>query len=353
MDTVLAALRAVGERTRLRIVALLAQGELTVSELAHVLGQSQPRVSRHLKLLVDAGLLERFPEGSFVFYRFGDRGDPVAIARAALGCLMASDPVLAADRARVDAVRQTRTAAADAYFRTAAVDWDRIRSLHVDEREVERTMLDALGDGPLGDVLDVGTGTGRVLALLAPRARRAVGIDLSPAMLGVARAALDPAAHPNVQVRHGDMYHLPFGRAAMDLVVFHQVLHYADDAAAAVAEAARCLRPGGRLLVVDFAPHQIEELRTEHAHRRLGFTDREVASWFRGVGLEPAEPLRLPGEPLTVCVWLARALAATDAEREGPSEDVARPEGTRASRAVRSRAAIATAGVGAGETSVA
>jgi ArsR family transcriptional regulator len=310
---------ASGERTRLRIVALLARGELTVSELAHVLGQSQPRVSRHLKLLVDAGLLERFPEGTSVFYRLAERGDQAALGRAVLGFLGAADPVLAGDGARLDAVRQARAAAADAYFRAAAADWDRIRALHVDECEVERTMLDALGDGPLGDVLDVGTGTGRVLALLAPRARRAVGIDLSPAMLGVARAALDPAAHPNVQVRHGDMYHLPFGHGAVDLVVFHQVLHYADDAAAAVAEAARCLRPGGRVLVVDFAPHQVEALRAEHAHRRLGFTDREVASWFRAVGLAPAEPLRLPGDPLTVCVWLAHA-PAPDAPTGAPTD---------------------------------
>ena len=323
MDTVLAALRAVGERTRLRIVALLGRGELTVSELALVLGQSQPRVSRHLKLLVDAGLLERLPEGTSVFYRLADQGDSAALARAALSYLAPEDPVLAADGHRVDAVRRARAAAAAAYFSTAAVDWDRIRSLHVDEREVERTMLDVLGDAPLGDVLDVGTGTGRVLALLAPRARRAVGIDLSPAMLGVARAALDPAAHANVQVRHGDMYHLPLGHAAVDLVVFHQVLHYADDAAAAVAEAARCLRPGGRVLVVDFAPHQVEELRTEHAHRRLGFTDREVASWFRGVGLEPAEPRRLPGDPLTVCVWLARAAAAPTATTTAPTASAA------------------------------
>jgi ubiquinone/menaquinone biosynthesis C-methylase UbiE len=322
MDTVLAALRAVGERTRLRIIALLERGELTVSELTHVLGQSQPRVSRHLKLLVDAGLLARFPEGTSVFYRLADRAEPAALARATLAALTPADPTLADDRARLDAVRQARAAAADAYFRVAAADWDQIRALHVDEREVERAMLDALGPGPLGDVLDVGTGTGRVLTLLAPRARRAVGIDLSPAMLGVARAALDPATHPNAQVRHGDMYHLPFARESVDLVVFHQVLHYADDAAAAVAEAARCLRPGGRVLVVDFAPHQVEDLRTEHAHRRLGFTDGEVASWFRAVGLEPDEPVRLPGDPITVCVWLARAPAAASRDAHPPQDVV-------------------------------
>ncbi|WP_201773009.1 ArsR/SmtB family transcription factor [Gemmatirosa kalamazoonensis] len=301
----LAALRAAGERTRLRLLALLGRGELTVGELAAVLGQSQPRVSRHLKLLCDAGILDRYPEGTSVFYRLADRGDPAAIARAALEKLADDDPVLVADRARLDAVRRTRAAAADAYFRAAAADWDRTRSLYADEREVERVMLDVLGPGPLGEVLDVGTGTGRILELLAPSARRAVGVDLSTAMLGVARATVDAASRPNVQVRHADMYHLPFAPRAFDLVVFHQVLHYADDPASAVAEAARVLRPGGRVLVVDFAPHDLEFLRAEHAHRRLGFSDREVASWFRAVGLGCAEPRVVPGQPLDVVVWVA------------------------------------------------
>jgi ArsR family transcriptional regulator len=305
VDIVLAALRAAGERTRLRLLALLGRGELTVGELAGILGQSQPRVSRHLKLLCDAGLLDRYPEGTSVFYRLADRGDPTSLARAALEKLPDDDATLQSDRARLDAVRRARAAQADAYFRTAAADWDRTRSLYADEREVERAMLDVLGPAPLGDVLDVGTGTGRILQLLAPNAHRAVGIDLSPAMLGIARATVDTAATPNVQVRHADMYHLPFPPRSFDLVVFHQVLHYADDPASAVAEAARVLRPGGRVLVVDFAPHDLEFLREEHAHRRLGFSDREVASWFRAVGLASADPRVVPGQPLDVVVWLA------------------------------------------------
>jgi ArsR family transcriptional regulator len=311
VDIVLAALRAAGEHTRLRLLALLGRGELSVGELAGVLGQSQPRVSRHLKLLCDAGLLDRYSEGTSVFYRLADRGDPAAIARAVLEKLPEDDATLLADRGRLDAVRRARAATADAYFRAAAADWDRTRSLYADEREVERVMLDVLGSEPLGDVLDVGTGTGRILELLAPNAKRAVGVDLSTAMLGVARATVDAAARPNVQVRHADMYHLPFPPRTFDVVVFHQVLHYADDPASAVAEAARVLRPGGRVLVVDFAPHDLEFLRAEHAHRRLGFSDREVASWFRAVGLASAEPRVVPGQPLTVVVWLAtRALGA-------------------------------------------
>ncbi len=316
MDVVLNALRAAGERTRLRLLALLGAGELTVGELAGILGQSQPRVSRHLKLLCDAGLLDRYPEGTSVFYRLAERGDAVALARTALDRLPPDDATLAADRDRLDAVRRARAATADAYFRQAAADWDRTRSLYADEREVERVMLDALGAldassaHELGDVLDVGTGTGRILELLSPNARRAVGVDLSPAMLGVARATVDAAARPNAQVRHGDMYHLPFAPASFDVIVFHQVLHYADDPASAVAEAARVLRPGGRVLVVDFAPHTLEFLRAEHAHRRLGFSDREVGSWFRAVGLAPAAPRVVPGEPLDVVAWLATRTAA-------------------------------------------
>src|SRR5207248_463314 len=209
MDELLAALRAAAESTRLRLLLLCARGELTVGELAGILGQSQPRVSRHLKLLCDAGLLDRYPEGTSVFYRLADRGDPATIARAALEKLPDDDPTLLADQHRLAAVRRARAATADAYFRAAAADWDRTRSLYADEREVERVMLETLGGEPLGDVLDVGTGTGRVLELLAPSATRAVGVDLSPAMLGIARATLDVATRPNVQVRHADMYHLP------------------------------------------------------------------------------------------------------------------------------------------------
>lgn len=301
-DALVDALRAAAEPTRLRLLAILAAGELTVSELTQLLGQSQPRISRHLKLLGDAGLLERVPEGAWVFYRLRDH----ALARALLDLLPADDPLLAADRDRLRHVQLARQAAAEAYFEAHAHQWGAIRSLYVPEADVERALVDAVGDGEIGDLLDIGTGTGRILELLAPRATRAIGIDRSPAMLGAARPAFAEPALRHVQLRQGDMYRLPLPDASVDLAVLHQVLHYADDPAAALREAARVLRPGGRLLVADFAPHALEFLRTEHAHRRLGFATDEVRQWCDGAGLALREVARLAGDPLTVVLWEAR-----------------------------------------------
>lgn len=296
------ALRAAAEPTRLRLLAILAHGELTVTELTQLLSQSQPRISRHLRLLGDAGLLERVPEGAWVFYRLRDH----ALVQAILTLLPADDPLLAADRVRLHDVHRAREAAAEAYFEAHAHEWGQIRSLYVAEAEVERALLAAVGDGvEIGDLLDIGTGTGRILELLAPRASRAVGIDRSPAMLGAARPAFADPRLRHVQLRQGDMYRLPVADASVDLAVLHQVLHYADDPAAAIREVARVLRPGGRVLVVDFAPHALEYLRAEHAHRRLGFATDEVRLWCAGAGLRLREAARLAGDPLTVVVWEA------------------------------------------------
>lgn len=305
MDALLACLKAAAEETRLRLLALCAHGELTVSELVHILGQSQPRVSRHLKLLCDAGLLDRFREGTFAFYRLAETGRGAALARVLVDAIPADDPVLTLDLERLDAIKRQRVEAAAAYFRDNAERWDEIRSLHAPEREVESALLALLGDGPLGDLLDVGAGTGRMLELLGPLCARAVGVDQSREMLAIARAKLEQAGLRHCQVRHADMYQLPFPSASMDVVLIHQVLHYAESPAEAVAEAARALRPGGRLVVVDFAPHLLESLREQHAHRRLGFADEEVAHWLRAAGLTPRPPLHLHGDPLTVVIWLA------------------------------------------------
>ncbi len=307
----LEALRAAAEPTRLRLLALLSHGELTVSELTQLMGQSQPRVSRHLKLLGDAGLLERVPEGAWVFYRLRDH----ALVQAILSLLPGDDPLLAADRARLADVQRAREAAAEAYFEAHAHEWGTIRSLYVAEAEVERALLDVVGErAEIGDLLDIGTGTGRILELLAPRATRAVGIDRSPAMLGAARPAFAEPELRHVQLRQGDLYRLPVADASVDLAVMHQVLHYVDDPAAALREVARVLRPGGRLVLVDFAPHAVEFLRAEHAHRRLGFATDDIRLWATAAGLTVREARRLAGEPLTVVVWeavrpLARARA--------------------------------------------
>jgi ArsR family transcriptional regulator len=307
MNDLLAGLRAAAEPTRLRLLLLCARGELTVSELTQVLGQSQPRVSRHLKLLCEAGLLDRFREGSWVFYRLSDAAAGGRLGRLLVELVPGTDPAVALDLERLAGIERARTAAAAAYFRDNAARWDRIRSLHVDEEEVERTLAGLLPAKGIRDLLDIGTGTGRMLELFAPRVERAVGIDASREMLAVARVNLQRAGLTNASVRHGDMYQLPLSGASFDAVLIHQVLHYAERPAAAIAEAARVLRPGGGLIIVDFAPHALEFLRDEHAHRRLGFADEDIAAWFRDAGLEPGQPHRLAGDPLTVVIWTAKA----------------------------------------------
>ena len=313
LESLLAGLRAGGDSTRLRLLALLARGDLNVKDLTQILGQSQPRISRHLKLLTEAGLIDRFREGSWVFYRLADTDPAAALARAIVALVDGREAVIARDLERLAAVKQERAAAAAAYFRAQAGDWDRLRALHVDEAEVERAMLEVIGEGPFDRLLDLGTGTGRVIELLAPHVRRGVGVDLSHEMLSFARAKLDKAGHGHCQVRHGDLYALPFEAASFDVVTIHQVLHYLDDPARAVGEAARMLRPGGRLLVVDFAPHHEEFLRQEQAHRRLGFSAGEVAKWIVAAGLrlglhrELSPPEAAADTGLIVSLWLARA----------------------------------------------
>ncbi len=305
MDHLLSCLRAAAEPTRLRLLALCAEGDMTVTDLTQILGQSQPRVSRHLKLLCDAGMLDRFREGSWVFYRLAnDNSFAGGIARQLIALIPADDAPVALDRRRLGEIKAARGAAADQYFRANAARWDQIRSLHVDEREIERALLAAFPDHA-GDLLDIGTGSGSILRLLADRCDRGIGIDQSREMLAVARANLEAAGCRHCHVRHGDMYRLEMPEASFDAVTIHQVLHYADDPAAVVAEAARVLRPGGILLIVDFAPHELESLRADHAHRRLGFSDRELSDWCEEAGLVSGGATHFDGDPLSVTVWTA------------------------------------------------
>jgi SAM-dependent methyltransferase len=320
-----ARLRAAGETTRLRLLTLLADGGLTVSELTQILGQSQPRVSRHLKLLVEAQLVERLPEGSWVFYRLAERdgeGSTGAFVRRLLGELVPADPSIAADRLRRAEVMAARSDAAAEYFAANAPEWDRLRALHLPEAEVDSAMLALLpAKESLDLVVDLGTGTGRVLELLAPRAKRAIGFDVSHEMLSVARVNLERAGIRNAHVRHADLFALPLEPGSADLVVLHQVLHYLDNPAQAVGQAARLVRPGGKLLIVDFAPHKLEFLREEQAHRRLGFADDEVARWYKAAGLQGGAVRHLaPGpdagpECLTVSLWLATVPAKNGASK--------------------------------------
>ena len=302
---VLSALKAAGEPTRLRLMAALARAELTVTELTQVLGQSQPRISRHLKLLCDAGLIERFREGAWAFYRLADKGAGGEAARFITQNLPADDPALRADHERLSAVRRARQETAAAYFKANAKEWARIRALHVPEADVEAAVLKLAGEKPIPMLLDLGTGTGRMLEVFAPHVERGLGIDLSREMLGMARANLEKAGIENCSVRHGDLYRLPFeSGAGADVAVIHQVLHYLENPAAAVAEAARVLKPGGRIVIADFAPHDLEFLREAHAHRRLGFADTELKQWAEAAGLHVTQTKTLPGDKLTVKIWL-------------------------------------------------
>ncbi len=319
METVLSGLRAAAEPTRLRLLALCAQGDLTVSDLVRILGISQPRVSRHLKVMCESGLLERFREGAWVFYRVAQNGPGAEVARSIVRMLPEADPDLDLDRGRLQGIRTERAEAAAEYFRANAQQWDELRALHGTDTQVETLLPAKLAPAPLGDFLDMGTGTGRVLEVMASHADRCVGVDMSREMLAVARANLDRADVRNAHVRQGDMYQLPFAADSFDAVAVHQVLHYAEDPGAVIAEAARVLRPGGRLAVADLAPHDREDLREQHNHRRLGFSRAEMAGWFRDAGLKPLETLDLPGPVLSVCVWVAERapLAAAQPVSEG------------------------------------
>ncbi len=323
MDALLQNLKAVAEDTRLRILALCGQTELSVSELTSILNQSQPRVSRHLKLLVEAGLLDRFREGQWAFYRASEKDLPNGFAPALLALIPFDDPVFERDRARLEMVRQERASKAEAFFKENAAEWDGIRRLHVDDASVEEALLELLPDRPGWEHLDIGTGTGRILKIISPKAKRAVGIDLSLEMLTVARSTLAGPEFANCRVRHGDMQQLPLDDDSFDVVTFHLVLHYAERPELVFSEATRPLRPDGKVIVVDFAPHDESHLRTEHAHRWLGFSDNEMHNWFADAGLVPEDTIHLAGNPLTVSIW-----SAIKPGNDHVSANIANAEGT-------------------------
>nr|CAD6602917.1 ArsR family transcriptional regulator [Rhizobium sp. Khangiran2] len=311
LDTLVDVLKTAGEPTRFRLLALVAAGDLTVTDLTEILSQSQPRISRHLKLLAEEDLIERYQEGAWAYFRLKREGTAAALVRTLLTAVSIDDPILARDRERLATVKQARAERAQAYFSRNAAEWDELRRLHVSDAVVEKALLKLVGRTPVDSLLDLGTGTGWILQLLSDVYRRAVGIDASRDMLSVARANLDKAGIVKASVRQGDILNLPLDGQDFDLVTIHQVLHFLDQPERAIAEAARVLRPGGRLLIVDLAPHNLEYLRDEHAHVRLGFSHETMAEWLEKVGLDVQEVVDLAadrqgGPSLTATVWLAR-----------------------------------------------
>jgi SAM-dependent methyltransferase/predicted transcriptional regulator len=312
-DELVGTLRAVAEPTRLRLVALLTHQELTVTEIGRVIGQSQPRISRHLRLLVDAGVLERAPEGVFVYYRLAEDSAAAELARSVAGVTRDSDPTIAGDLAGLARVQQSRIDAAIAYRSAHADELETLSGLYVGEAAVERALLDMLVEqGPIGRLLDIGTGSGRILELLGPYAQQSVGLDVDHDMLLLARAALGEAQLSQAVVRHGDLHRPPFEAGSFDVAVMHHVLRLLDTPGPAVGDAARLLRPGGCLVVVDFEEHGLERLRDLHGHRCLGIAEGEMLGWAAAAGLELESELTLPptapSQELSVGLWLLRAL---------------------------------------------
>jgi ubiquinone/menaquinone biosynthesis C-methylase UbiE len=324
LDGLVDVLKAAGEPTRLRLLALLAAGDLTVTDLTEILGQSQPRISRHLKLLGEVALIDRYQEGAWAYFRLKQDGKAVHLARTLLKHASANDPVLLRDSERLAAVKRIRSERAQAYFSRNAAEWDELRRLHAADEDVDRAVVDLIGTQPIDAFLDLGTGTGRMLQLLSGVYRRAVGVDASRDMLAVARANLDKANITAASVRHGDIFNLPLDAQDFDLITIHQVLHFLDQPELALGEAARMLRPGGRLVIIDLAPHALEYLRNDHAHLRLGFSHQVMGEWLKKAGLEVEEVKDLHsgkqiGQDLTVTIWLARdprLLIAAEDERQ-------------------------------------
>ncbi|MBY5361282.1 metalloregulator ArsR/SmtB family transcription factor [Rhizobium leguminosarum] len=311
LDALVDVLKAAGEPTRLRLLALLDGGDLTVTDLTEILGQSQPRISRHLKLLGEAELIERYQEGAWAYFRLKQDGKAAMLVRSLLKHVSENDPTILRDGERLSQVKRQRAERAQAYFSRNAAEWDELRRLHAADEEVDAAVIRLLGNQSIDSLLDLGTGTGRILELLSGLYRRAIGVDASRDMLSVARANLDKSRITKATVRHADILNLPFEGQDFDLVTIHQVLHFFDQPEIAIAEAARMLRPGGRLVVIDLGPHTLEYLRDEHAHVRLGFSHQTMSDWLRKAGLDVEQAVDLhpgqqAGQGLTVTVWLAR-----------------------------------------------
>jgi ubiquinone/menaquinone biosynthesis C-methylase UbiE/DNA-binding transcriptional ArsR family regulator len=327
MERLLAGLRAAAEPTRLRLLALAARGAFCVTEFTEILGQSQPRLSRHLKLLCDSGLLDRLREGANVWFAL-PTGEDGALAREIVARLPGDDPILETDRRQAARVLAERARIASESFRQNGADWDEMRALDLPAQAVEDALLSLIAPGPRGRLLDIGTGTGRVLELLAPRVRQALGVDASKAMLALARSRLSGPGFAHCAVRQADMYRLPLLDQAFDTVVLQMVLHHAEDPAGAVMEATRVLASGGRMLIIDLAEHDRTDLTDKLAHRWAGFSDAAMNRIFAAAGIERGEPVAIPG-PLPIRIWPAVRISQVDTNT--PWE----PEHDRAARAAR------------------
>ncbi|HEY0037316.1 MAG TPA: metalloregulator ArsR/SmtB family transcription factor [Longimicrobium sp.] len=286
---------ALADATRSRLLLVLERHELTVGELCQVLQLPQSTVSRHLKLLGDEGWVSARAEGTSRRYRMpADRLDADArqlwqIVRREVAELAGA----AQDAERLRSVLAQRSTRSREFFSSAAGEWDRLRA------DLFGRRADLLGLLGLVDeawtVGDLGCGTGQMAASLAPFVARVIAVDGSPAMLEAARARL--AGTPNVEVREGELESLPIEPGTLDAAVAFLVLHYVAEPADALAQAARALKPGGRLLVVDMMPHDREEYRQAMGHVWQGFESERLGGWMADAGLTAFRYVPLPPDP--------------------------------------------------------
>ncbi len=309
MDRIATALKVLGHSERLRILALLSRGELTVSELVQILKLSQPRITQYINALEGAGIIERLKEGSWVFSRIKRSNQEItALVATTLAILPEHDAILAADAKRLEQVRVERAKAAEAFFANVANDRGQLGDEYLPQSDIEKRMRAMIGDKTYDYMVDLGTGTGRVLEVFSDCIKRGSGIDNNTDMLKVARSNLARNQHSHISVRQGDLHATPLEVSVADLVTLHQVLHYLEDPEEAITEAARIMMPGGLLLVVDFEPHLFDEFRERYAHRRLGFSDIDITQWFAQAGIETvkSEHVETPEGKPNVKIWLGQ-----------------------------------------------
>ena len=305
MEKLLQGLRAAAEPTRLRIIALCGHAELSVTELVMILGQTQPRVSRHLKLLVEGGLLQRNKEGNRAYYRLSTEAEGADLARMLNDLMPGEDEVHALDLSRLSSVKADRVRYAESFLDPYSQEIIELRGMWPPDEVIDKCILALLKDRSIQNLLDLGTGAGRILRTIAPFVVKGTGIDNSLEMLSIARARLDQEGIKNCQVRVGDMYRLPFKKNSFDLITINSLLRYADEPKKVIAEAARVLEKKGALLIVDLAAHDLSALRDEYGHSWLGFSETEMVEMLSEENLTADRVKHIDGQKLNVCIWLA------------------------------------------------
>ncbi len=305
MEKLLQGLRAAAEPTRLRIIALCGHAELSVTELVMILGQTQPRVSRHLKLLVEGGLLQRNKEGNRAYYRLSTEAEGADLARMLNDLMPGEDEVHALDLSRLSSVKADRVRYAESFLDPYSQEIIELRGMWPPDEVIDKCILALLKDRSIQNLLDLGTGAGRILRTIAPFVEKGTGIDNSLEMLSIARARLDQDGIKNCQVRVGDMYRLPFKKNSFDLITINSLLRYADEPKKVIAEAARVLEKKGALLIVDLAAHDLSALRDEYGHSWLGFSEAEMVEMLSEENLTVDRVKHIDGQKLSVCIWLA------------------------------------------------